>query len=163
MVDKKRTIEKHEQSIEELKTLSFPEGSEGSSVNKDVSEALNLRLIELMKSFEAFAEKPEGLQELITKAFREGNEHNVKTCDDVTSGDLFSGFMAAHTNLHFVVKQHYKELWSGPDLWSTALLAKPAGCEVEGGLASEERANDGQGRNHYWVPCARSIILPPPT
>ena len=44
-------------------------------------------------------------------------------------------------------------------MWSTALLAKPAGCEVEGGLASEERANDGQGRNHYWVPCARSIIL----
>ena len=45
-------------------------------------------------------------------------------------------------------------------MWSTALLAKPAGCEVEGGLASEERANDGQGRNHYWVPCARKIILP---
>jgi len=115
MVNEKRTIEKHEQLIEELKALSFTEESLGSSVNQDVYEALNLRLNELLISFEAFEEKPEGLEELVQKAFRNTYDLNLKSFEDVNSSDSFSDFLVAHTNLHFAVKRHYNELWVGPD------------------------------------------------
>ena len=79
MVDKKRTIEKHEQVIEESKTLSVPEESEGLSVDKDVCKVYDSRANELLKDFEAFEEKPEGPEELTQEAFRDTYDLSLKS------------------------------------------------------------------------------------
>ena len=98
MVNEKRTIEKHEQLIEELKTLNVPEEYDEFLVDNDVCKVYDSRLNESLKDLEALEGKPEWLEDLMKKAFRNTDDLSNKSVEDVTSKDSLRAVIAAHKN-----------------------------------------------------------------